>query len=132
MIKNGIENKYHNLSDLQLVQMTLAVDKDHYRGLLDRYQNQIFAYLLRLLNFNRQETEDCVSQAFINAYIKLNSYQPDRSFPSWMYKIAHNVAVDYIRKNSGRHLSFDPSLQTDIPVAQSSEFNDKLDFILLS
>ena len=82
MIKNGIENKYHDLSDLQLVQMTLAVDKDHYRGLLYSYQNQIFAYLLRLLNFNRQETEDCVSQAFINAYIKLNSYQPDRSFPS--------------------------------------------------
>ncbi len=125
-----IEDNYKNLTDLQLIQMTLAIDKNHFRGILARYQNQIFAYLFRLLNFNRQETEDCVSQTFINVYTKLTSYQPNRSFLSWIYRIAHNVAVDHIRKNSGKHINFDPELHKDISVAKITEFNDKLDFIL--
>ena len=125
-----IEDKYENMTDLQLVQMTLAIDKEYFRGILLRYQNQIFAYLFRLLNFNRHETEDCVSQAFINAYTKLTSYQPERTFSSWIYRVAHNVAIDHIRKNSGKFLTFDPEQHSDIPISQTNEFKDKLDFIL--
>jgi RNA polymerase sigma-70 factor, ECF subfamily len=119
-----------NLTDLDLIHLTLAVDKNNYKALLDRYQNPIFAYIFRLLNFNRQEAEDCTAQTFINAYLKLTSYQPDRSFSSWIYKIAHNVAVDHIRKYSGKILNFDPALFSEVPIAVNTEFEDKLDFIL--
>jgi RNA polymerase sigma-70 factor, ECF subfamily len=121
---------YDKCTDLELIHLTLAVDKNHYKGLLERYQTPIFAYLFRLLNFNRLEAEDVTAQAFVNAYIKLNSYQTNKSFSSWLYRIAHNVAVDHIRKYSGKLVNFDPENHLDIPISQNTEFNDKLDFIL--
>jgi RNA polymerase sigma-70 factor, ECF subfamily len=127
---NTNHENYDKYTDLELIHLILAVDKNHYKSLLDRYQKPIFAYIFRLLNFNQQETEDCTAQTFINAYIKLTSYQPTKSFSSWLYRIAHNMAVDHIRKYSGKNLNFDPDLYNDIPRAVSSEFDDKLDFIL--
>ncbi|MBC7472634.1 MAG: sigma-70 family RNA polymerase sigma factor [candidate division SR1 bacterium] len=118
--------------DFELIVLTLERDKNYYKFIVLRYQNRLYSYLFKLLNFNQEDTKDCLSHTFIKAYYKLNSYQIDRSFSAWIYKIAHNIAVDYIRKHSGKHLSFDQVMDIAIssPYTSISPFSEKLDYIL--
>jgi RNA polymerase sigma-70 factor, ECF subfamily len=122
--------QYENMSDLDIIDSTLNKNKENYEGIILRYESQLQAYLYRLLNFNYQDAQDCLSQTFVQAYVKLTSYQKERSFSSWIYRIAHNIAIDYIRKYSGKNHTFDPENAINIPARSPDPFISKLDFIL--
>lgn len=94
------------MTDQELVESILNENKDQFQELLNRYQRMIFAYLLRLLNFHREDAEDVLSNTFLKVYINLASYNPKMKFSSWLYRIAHNEAVNYIRKKS-KHFTTD-------------------------
>jgi RNA polymerase sigma-70 factor (ECF subfamily) len=52
--------------------------------------------------------EDITQEIFIKAYQALNGYNPKLKFSSWIYRIAHNLCVDHLRKNSKKqHISLD-------------------------
>lgn len=127
---NSKYQKYEHLTDLDLVLHTIDLDKEYFEGIILRYETRLQAYLYRLLNFNRLDTQDCLSQTFIQAFVKLTSYQKERSFSSWIYRIAHNIAIDHIRKHSGKHFSADPETFVNIPIKSADPFIEKLDFIL--
>ena len=55
---------------------------------------------------NQEDAKDCLSETFIKSYQKLALYSPSLTFNSWIYRIAHNCAVDLIRKNS-KHFIID-------------------------
>jgi RNA polymerase sigma-70 factor, ECF subfamily len=122
--------QYQNLTDIEIIDSTLNKNKENYEGIILRYESQLQAYLYRLLNFNYQDAQDCLSQTFVQAYTKLTSYQKERSFSSWIYRIAHNLAIDHIRKHSGKTNSFDPESISHIPAKSPDPFISKLDFIL--
>jgi RNA polymerase sigma-70 factor, ECF subfamily len=122
--------KYESFSDLELVEKILNNNKESFEGIVLRYETRLKSYLFRLLNFNNEDADDCLSQTFVRAYTKLTSYQKERSFSSWLYRIAHNIAVDHIRKNNGKHFTFDTEHFGQFPAKTKDEFTDKLDFIL--
>ena len=104
-------------SDQELVDLTLDEDKEYFSELVKRYYPKIIRYAARLLNHHPHDVEECVSETFLKASVHLDTYSPRASFSTWIYRIAHNQAVDYIRSNAKHsfveinedHISYDPT-----------------------
>lgn len=96
-----------NLSDAQLVEKTLQ-NPDSYALIIDRYEEPILRYIGRMTGTSHEEIEEMAQIVFIKAYKSLNGFDIRLKFSSWLYRIAHNICVDYLRKNSKRnHMSLD-------------------------
>lgn len=96
-----------NLSDAQLVEKTLQ-NPDSYALIIDRYEEPILRYIGRMTSASHEEIEEMAQVVFIKAYRSLNGFDIRLKFSSWLYRIAHNICVDYLRKNSKRnHMSLD-------------------------
>jgi RNA polymerase sigma factor (sigma-70 family) len=89
-----------NLPDKDIIKSIIAGKEEDFEILVNRYYRQILVYLCRLLNFNQGDAEDVLQQTFANAYSNIVTYNSALSFSSWLYRIAHNLAVDLIRKKS--------------------------------
>jgi RNA polymerase sigma-70 factor, ECF subfamily len=88
------------ITDKEVVKSIIDGKREDFEILVNRYYKQITAYLGRLLNFNEGDVQDILQETFINAFVNLVTYNPSLSFSSWLYRIAHNLAIDLIRKKS--------------------------------
>jgi RNA polymerase sigma-70 factor (ECF subfamily) len=88
-------------SDEELVQLTLR-NKDNFTFLIKRYEKKLLSYLHRISNVNSDELEDILQETFIKAYYNLNDFDQSLKFSSWIYRIAHNEAINNFRKNKAR------------------------------
>lgn len=86
-----------NLSDEKLAELTL-VNNDYFGELADRYSEKIRRYIARVIG-NWQEAEDLVQDVFLKAYENIASFNSKMKFSSWLYRIAHNLAVNFIKKH---------------------------------
>lgn len=86
-----------NISDEDLVIFVREKNKEAYSFIIDRYQKRIGRYIYRLIN-DQEEANDLTQQALVNAYVNLYKFDEKRKFSSWIYRIAHNLAVNWIRK----------------------------------
>jgi RNA polymerase sigma-70 factor (ECF subfamily) len=97
------------LEDYQLVRK--ALDEDNqlaYSILMDRYRDSIYHTMLKMIN-NQDDAEDLTIEAFGKAFLKLNSYTPSYAFSTWLFKIATNNCIDFIRKKKMNTTSIDHS-----------------------
>ncbi|MGH9464283.1 MAG: RNA polymerase sigma factor [Thermoanaerobaculia bacterium] len=85
------------VDDAVLVARTLAGDPDAFRALVERYQRGVFGIVLQLVR-DRAAAEDLAQEAFLKAYRALDSFELERKFSSWLFKIAHNTAIDHLRR----------------------------------
>lgn len=110
------------LTDNELVEIVREHNQEKYAELIERYQGKLFAYIYRLTG-NREETEDLLQDVFIKVYKNLRSYDATRKFSSWIYRIAHNEAVNHIkRKSLKRFIPWEDITATkDMLVMSSSE-----------
>lgn len=83
--------------DATLVAAALAGSQDAYVDLVERYQRPVFGLVLRLVR-DRGLAEDLAQEAFLKAFRALGSFQRDRKLSSWLFKIAHNTAIDHLRR----------------------------------
>lgn len=88
-------------SDKQLVRLTLK-NADYYECLVNRYEEKLFRYIRRITNLDKESIEDLLQEIFLKVYKNLNDYDPDFTFNSWIYRIAHNEAISYFRKIKAR------------------------------
>jgi len=91
------QNPSQNLSDEQLVEMALKKSAD-FGLIIDRYQEKLARYLKRFAGLNNDDLQDVLQESFIDIYRNLNDFKKDLKFSSWIYRIAHNKAIDLIRK----------------------------------
>ncbi|MHC1716363.1 MAG: RNA polymerase sigma factor [Candidatus Dojkabacteria bacterium] len=89
--------------DSKLVKLVLE-DADNYKLVVERYQNQLLWYIKRVLYINTEDAEDILQEVFIKAYRNINSYNSQYKFSNWIYRIAHNEAINFLRKNKNRKL----------------------------
>jgi RNA polymerase sigma-70 factor (ECF subfamily) len=66
-------------------------------AVVSRYQHRLYRYLLRLLR-NPAEAEDAFQQTWLNVVRQIRRYDPRRSFDAWLFAIAHNLAMDSLRR----------------------------------
>jgi RNA polymerase sigma-70 factor (ECF subfamily) len=86
--------------DVALVQETLDGNPLSFQLLVERYQERVFA-LVRHYTRSAVEVEDIVQDTFIKVYRKLATFQRQSSFSTWLYRIAINTALDFL-KRAGR------------------------------
>lgn len=83
--------------DYALVLTAVAGNQRAYATLLERYRPAIFQLMLKRVN-NKAEAVDLTMEAFGKAFNRLSSYSPSYAFSTWLYKIAMNNCIDYVRK----------------------------------
>ncbi|MEL6770424.1 MAG: sigma-70 family RNA polymerase sigma factor [Bacteroidota bacterium] len=96
--------------DRTLVEQALGGNQRAYEQLVDKYQGALRRHVGRMVR-NQREVEDLVQEAFIKAFSSLESYLPTYAFSTWLYKIATNHTIDYLRKKKLPTFSIDKPLQ---------------------
>ena len=94
--------------DADVVQLRRG-DLDALTALIARYQNRLYRYLLRLVR-EPAEAEDLFQQSWLRVMQKIQSYDPRRSFDSWLFTVARNLALDHLRRVHPRSLD-EPALR---------------------
>ena len=94
-INHGLSEKAK--SDLLLVEEARKGNEKAFASLMNRYRDSIYYMLLKMVN-NPSDAEDLTIEAFGKAFRNLDSYTPKFAFSTWLFKIATNNCVDFIRK----------------------------------
>lgn len=81
-----------------LIQGVINNNEDACEKILNLYKGRIFSYILRLVK-NYDDAEELTLETFIKFFNAIKSYDPSRSLSTWLFTIAHNVVVDFLRKN---------------------------------
>lgn len=100
----NLSEKAHK--DYRLVQEALKGDEKAFARLLSRYKDSIYFMLLKMVN-NRSDAEDLTLEAFGKAFKNLHQYSPTYAFSTWLFKIASNNCIDFLRKKKGVHVSLE-------------------------
>lgn len=85
-------------TDEQLISNYLSGDESAVAELVQRYLKLVFNFLLRFVGNNIAEAEDLTQVVFIKAWSNLKKFKPEKKFKIWLFSIAKNVAIDYLRK----------------------------------
>ena len=109
------------LSEKEIIERVLGGDVNAFEELVLRYEGTVYSLALRMVS-NREDAADMTQEAFIKAYNSLPSFRGDSRFSSWLYRIASNVCLDFLRSKSRRPQSSltlggddDEDVQLEIP-----------------
>ena len=91
-------------SDRELVAIAVSGADGSFEELVRRYQRPISAYVYRMVG-NYESALDLTQEIFIKVYSSLKRYRAEFKFSTWIYKIAHNAAVDHLRRSATREQS---------------------------
>ncbi|MEN8117288.1 MAG: sigma-70 family RNA polymerase sigma factor [Bacteroidota bacterium] len=98
--------------DYELVKTALSGNDKAFARLLTRYKDAIYFMLLKMVN-NRSDAEDLTLEAFGKAFKNLHQYSPTYAFSTWLFKIASNNCIDFLRKKKGIHISIEMNEQNE-------------------
>ncbi len=87
-----------NLSDEQTIELVIK-DKEIFGVIIDRYEKRLKNYLFHLTK-DKEKINDIVQNTFIKTYVNLNSFNKKMKFSSWIFRIAHNEAINLLKKES--------------------------------
>jgi len=106
--KNASES---SLEDDVLVKKAKGGDEKAYKKLVDKYERALYFHILKMVK-DREQVEDLVQEAFVKAFDNLNTYSTNYAFSTWLYRIATNNTIDYLRKKKLNTLSIDKPMKT--------------------
>ena len=92
--------------DFLLVEAALAGEEKAFAKLMSRYKDAIYFMLLKMVN-NKNDAEDLTIEAFGKAFKNLHQYSPNYAFSTWLFKIATNNCIDFLRKRRGVYISIE-------------------------
>jgi RNA polymerase sigma-70 factor, ECF subfamily len=105
------ENEQH--PDVALVERVRAGDISAYDELVRKYERQVFRISLRITQ-NREDAEDVTQDTFVKGFEKLEQFQGNSKFYTWLVRIAVNESLMRLRKRrTGRMVSIDEDVETD-------------------
>ena len=100
--------------DYKLIQNALKNgDQKAYAELMHRYRESVYFMMLKMVN-NKDDAEDLTIEAFGRAFKRLSQYTPNYAFSTWLFKIASNNAIDFLRnKKKNDALSLDSKMENE-------------------
>ena len=99
-------------ADPELVAGAARGVEGSFEELVNRYQRPISAYVYRMVG-DYDAALDLTQEIFIKVYASLARYRPEFKFSTWIYKIAHNAAIDHLRRTSSRERSLTTGTEGD-------------------
>ena len=103
---------FSSAPDRELVATAASGIEGGFEELVRRYQRPISAYVYRMVG-DYDTALDLTQEIFIKIYGSLSRYRPEFKFSTWIYKIAHNAAIDHLRRNAGRERSLVTGTEND-------------------
>lgn len=100
-----------SLEDDVLVKKAKGGDEEAYKKLVDKYERALYFHIRKMVK-SREQIEDLVQEAFVKAFDNLNTYSTNYAFSTWLYRIATNNTIDYLRKKKLNTLSIDDPVKT--------------------
>jgi RNA polymerase sigma-70 factor (ECF subfamily) len=100
------------VGDCELVARAVAGLEGGFEELVRRYQRPISGYVYRMVG-DYDAALDLTQEIFIKIYGSLARYRPEFKFSTWIYKIAHNAAIDHLRRNTGRERALTNGTESD-------------------
>lgn len=97
-----LENKARAAEDLALVNRARQEDSAAYDELIRRYQERIYATIYNMTS-NHEDANDLTQETFIKAYRALKSFKGDSSFYTWVYRIAVNKTINFLKQRKNRY-----------------------------
>ena len=97
------------LGDVELVRSAIAGRESGFEELVRRYQRPIAAYVYRMVG-DYDAALDLTQEVFIKVYNSLSRYRSEFKFSTWIYKIAHNAAIDHLRRHTVREHALSSSI----------------------
>lgn len=129
-VTNGLSD--NAAADMALVKEARRGNEKAFARLMNRYRDSIYYMLLKMVN-NQSDAEDLTIEAFGKAFRNLDSYTPKFAFSTWLFKIATNNCVDFIRKKQMSPAPYDSyqdnidnvtiNIQSDLPDPEESLIN---------
>lgn len=98
--------------DLALVRAAIDGKQSAYAELMERYRESIYYMMLKMVK-NQDDADDLTIEAFGKAFNRLEQYSPSFAFSTWLFKIASNNCIDFIRKKRIKVTSMDTGRTTD-------------------
>jgi RNA polymerase sigma factor (sigma-70 family) len=98
--------------DYQLVLAAIDGNQKAYETLMNRYRHSVYHAMFKMVN-NRDDADDLTIEAFGKAFNKLPSYAPNYAFSTWLFRIAINNCIDYIRKKRLKTFSMDEMITSE-------------------
>ena len=110
-VNDNLSNKAKD--DYRLVKRALKDgDQQAYAELLDKYRESIYFMMFKMVS-NQEDAEDLTIEAFGKAFKRLHQYVPNFAFSTWLFRIATNNCIDFIRKKKLITLSIDNPMEDD-------------------
>ncbi len=98
--------------DQILIKKALAGKENAYKVLLNRHKDAVFRMIVKIVR-NQEEAQDLLQETFVKAFGALSSYKFSYRFTTWLYKIAVNNCIDFLRKKRLNSLSLDQPVPTE-------------------
>mgnify|MGYP001572351960 FL=1 len=111
--------------DIELVEAARKGNERAYADLMKRYRDTIYFMLLKMVN-NRTDAEDLTIEAFGKAFTNIHQYTPQYAFSTWLFRIASNNAIDFMRKKRSVTVPLEPS-SGDKQVGGDYNYNARAD-----
>jgi RNA polymerase sigma-70 factor (ECF subfamily) len=103
MIAHAVSPNATAPADTELVVRALSGREDGFEELVRRYQRPIVAYVYRMVG-DYDSALDLAQEVFIKVYNSLGRYRPEFKFSTWIYRIAHNAAIDHLRRQGAARI----------------------------
>ncbi len=85
-------------TDAELVAEALRGAQEAFREIVVRFERPVYSLIARMVQ-DPAAAEDLAQEVFLKAFRRLQTYDPARKFSSWLFKIAHNTAIDHLRRH---------------------------------
>src|SRR6201996_1984400 len=99
-------------NDFMLVGKAKNGDQKAYADLMHRYKDSIYFMALKMVN-NKEDAMDLTVETFAKAFEKLDKYQPEYAFSTWLFRVATNNCIDFIRKKKLNTMSIHGMMDED-------------------
>ncbi len=114
--KKLLEKVEHHIdpraNDSQIIQEALSGKQHAFKELMRRYHDAIYHLIYRMI-YDKEEIEDLTQETFIKAFASLSNFNDQYAFSTWLYKIATNHCIDYIRKRKLQTFSINKGLESE-------------------
>lgn len=119
------ENRFSSkaLEDFKLIDMAVGGDDKAYAKLLQRYKRPVYHMILKMVR-NIDDAEDLTMESFSKAFRSLARFKKDFTFSTWLFRIATNNTIDFIRKKKLNTLSIQNTFTDDDGQSVSIDVED--------
>lgn len=113
-------------TDIYYIKRVQSGDTASFACLLDRYSRPVYSLVYRIVN-SREDAEELSQDIFLKVFKNLSGFKGDSSFSTWLYRIAYNTAVSFVRKKKQEFLAIEESLLDNVTEADLEEMYGRED-----